>query len=100
MELHIIQHGLELRTLSLRDTLHSRNTLVNGNTGTGVCSVGDTGLDILGTVGYFLIEDSIIIALQFLPLLNSLIPSLTLRCVLATLQVSKGGLVGSNKTGT
>ena len=99
MELHIVKHGKELCTVCLGNAFQFGNALVNGNSGTGIGSVSDSGSNVLGTIGHFLVEHSIRVAVKLLPFLNSLVPCLSLGGILTSLQVFKGDFIGSDESG-
>ena len=69
------------------------------NTLAGVGAPGDEGFELVSVDEDFLVEDGTFVGGQALPVLDCLVPLFTLGCVLATLDVLEGDLVGGDHAG-
>ena len=93
-EAHIIEGFLKAGIASSRDTFR------DADTHSRVGAIGDTGFDVGGIEGEFLIKHGVRAALQRLPIRHRLVPVFTLGGKLPTLQISKGGLIRGDKATT
>ena len=93
-KLHIIKGFFEA------SIARGRNVFRDADTHTWVGAIGDTGFDVGSIKGEFLIKHGIIATLQGLPICHSLVPGFTFGGELPTLQISKGGLIRSDKATT
>src|SRR5574344_96780 len=100
LKLHVFQHAQELALLRLWNLIQSRDSLINGNTCTWICSISEPRNNLLCTVSHFLVKLGVLIRVKFPPLLHSLVPVSTLRCVFTSFQILESSLVWSNQTCT
>ena len=99
---HIPQRLAKRCLGGLSHTFCGRNSLSDTHAHTGIGSVGNHRFDISSIVAYLLIKDSILIALECLPIGQRLLPLFTLGCIFTAFDVSKGGFIRSHHptTGT
>ena len=100
LELHVVQHGKELSTVSFGHFIQGRDTFVNGNACTGIGTISNARCNVFGTISHFLIENGLGIAVKLFPCFHSLVPCFTLGGIFAVLEVGKSDFIRSDKSGT